>query len=123
MASLRQAASAVKEEALDGILWFALWKTGRSWHSDVVIGMEDFSYEDKILQVTADEAESLREIVAADSSAVLLNGYYYNLGICCDEERGYCNGFQGFVDALRWQYEGCQPLVSDWTVVVEEERG
>ena len=118
MASLREAANAVKDVAMEGVLWFALWKVGRSWHSEVITGMEDFSYDDGIFRVTADEAETLREIMAADSSAVLLNAYYYNIGIGCDEEPGFYNGFQGFVDGLRWQYEECHPLLSEWALEI-----
>lgn len=110
MASLRECARFVREAAADGICWFALWKEGRSWKTWWFFPEECY-YNQGYMEVLHEDAERLREIMAADADAVLLNGYYTN--IACHED-GSLPDRQEFVDALRWQYEDCHLLVSDW---------
>ena len=48
MASLRNCARSIREEAADGICWIALWKEGRSWNVDT-IWPEDMLYDKGIM--------------------------------------------------------------------------
>ncbi len=110
MASLRNCARAIREEAADGIQWIALWKEGRSWSIETFFP-EDLLYDEGVMVLSADDMERLQEIVKVDRSAVLVNGYYSNIG--CSED-GSLPDVQVLADALRWQYEDCHPLISDW---------
>lgn len=116
MASLRDCARSVREEAADGICWIALWKKGRSWNIDTV-WPEDCFYDQGIMILGSHDLERLREIVKADASAVLLSGEYSNIGCAGD---GSLPDVQVLADALRWQYEDCHLLISDWNL--KEER-
>lgn len=110
MASLRNCARSIREEAADGICWIALWKEGRSWNVDT-IWPEDMLYDKGIMVLESDYLERLREIVKADSSAILVSGEYSNIGCAGD---GSLPDVQVLNDALRWQYEDCHPLITDW---------
>lgn len=97
MASIREIARDYLDDAQCGIQWIAVWKTGRSWHgknfcpADVTRnGFPTWEEED---------LESLREIADADPHAVILNGYYHNLG---DPDEMTAETLAKF---LRWQYE------------------
>ena len=83
MASLRNCARSIREEAADGICWIALWKEGRSWNVDT-IWPEDMLYDKGIMVLESDYLERLREIVKADSSAILVSGEYSNIGCAGD---------------------------------------
>ena len=110
MASLRNCARSIREEAADGICWIALWKEGRSWNVDT-IWPEDMLYDKGIMVLESDYLERLREIVKADSSAILVSGEYSNIGCAGD---GSLPDVQVLTDARRWQYEDCHPLITDW---------
>ncbi len=110
MASLRNCARFIREEAADGICWIALWKEGRSWNVDT-IWPEDMLYDKGIMVLESDYLERLQEIVKADSSAILVSGEYSNIGCAGD---GPLPDVQVLTDALRWQYEDCHPLITDW---------
>lgn len=110
MASLRDCARSVREEAADGICWIALWKEGRSWKVDTV-WPEDMLYDEEVMTLEAYDLERLREIMKADQNAVLLSGEYSNIGCAGD---GSLPDLQVLTDAFRWQYEECHLLISDW---------
>ena len=112
MASLRECARNIREDAADGIAWIAVWKEGRSWNAEPFYP-EDFDYGCATMKIEADDFERLQEIMKADPAAMFVNGYYTNIG-CHDD--GTLPDVQVLVDALRWQYEDCQPLVSDWAI-------
>lgn len=111
MASLRSCARRIREDAACGIPWIVLWKEGRSWRAETICP------DDFILDVQMDlfdyDMVTVREAVAADPNAILVNGYYHNIA-CCED--GSLPELQDLVDALRWQYEDCHPLVTDWTL-------
>ena len=69
MASLRDCARYVREEAADGIAWIAVWKVGRSWNVDTV-WPEDLEYDQGVMVLEADDLERLREIMRADADAI-----------------------------------------------------
>ena len=110
MASLRDCARYVREEAADGIAWFAVWKVGRSWNVDTV-WPEDLEYDQGVMVLEADDLERLREIMRADADAILVSGEYSNIGC---SGTGALPDVQVLADALRWQYEDCHLLISDW---------
>jgi hypothetical protein len=68
-------------------------------------------YDKGIMVLESDYLERLREIVKADSSAILVSGEYSNIGCAGD---GSLPDVQVLTDALRWQYEDCHPLITDW---------
>lgn len=105
MASLRMAAQNVLDIARDGIGWIALWKDGRSWSSmsfwpDYNEKSGNFVFEDF-------EQEQLQHIAKIDSHAILVNGWFHNLGSPDAMTR------DSLADALRWQYDLQHYLVID----------
>lgn len=99
MASIRKAAQWVLDDCRDGIGWVAIWKEGRGWESERIYGV-DFDERTNTATIDdADELERLQAILAIDPNAIIVNGYYHNLG---DPE---CMTRDTLADALRWQYE------------------
>lgn len=102
MASLREEARDILPEARDGIIWFAVWKTGRSWHTRLIYSAEyspcGWGRPEK-WEIDADDLHTLEEILAEDENANLLNGYYRNIGSL--EEMT----LESLVDGIRFQYE------------------
>lgn len=105
MASIRQAAQNVLDEARDGIAWIALWKDGRSWKSESF--HPDFDEATRRFTFDADELMQLRGVFRQDPDAILVNSYYCNLG---DPD---CMTRDTLANALRWQYENRGNLVVD----------
>lgn len=96
MASLRIEAQDILDVARDGIGWIALWKSGRSWST--------FSFWPEIAKngelIFEDyELEQLKNILAIDRQAILVNSWHHNLGDPENMNR------DTLADALRWQYE------------------
>lgn len=112
MASLLKCARNVREEAADGIAWIAVWKVGRSWNAEPV-WPDEFWYDGNIMTLSPEDMELLREAMKADPDAILVNGYYSNIGV---DEDGKLPDVRVLADALRWQYEDCHLLISDWTL-------
>ena len=69
MASLRDSVKNYQDELRDGIAWVAFWKQGRSWNAELFHLEVDGTLEPF-------DRSRLEEIKAADSAAVILNGYY-----------------------------------------------
>ena len=103
MASLREEARYILDDARDAICWIAIWKTGRSWHAEC---MYDTEYDEGRLyprresswKIEEEDAERLKEIYAEDNDAILVNGYYCNLGSL--EEMT----LESLMDGIRFQY-------------------
>ena len=68
MASLRDAIKEQQEELQGGNAWVAFWKEGRSWHSEAF-------HLDMGATLYPEDEWRLREIEAADPTAIVLNGY------------------------------------------------
>lgn len=109
MASLRTIARNTLEEARDGIAWIALYKEGRGWQAACFWPDID---KDGRLAFEAEDMAKIKAILAADPHAILVNGWYSNLGSIDDMTA------DALVDYLRWQYEsGFNQLVDtdlDW---------
>lgn len=105
MASLRLEAQYILSDARDEIAWIACWHEGRGWRCEAFW----IDYDEKTGQFSADEidAEALREIVARDPHAILVNGYYYNLGEAC------CMTRDSLASRLRYYYDCRSCLVVD----------
>ena len=102
MASLREEARWILDTARDGILWFAVWKTGRSWHIREIYSAEYCPHNWKSpekWEIDADDLQTLEEIYAEDENANLLNGYYRNIGSL--EEMT----LESLMDGIRFQYD------------------
>lgn len=99
MASLRNEAQHVLDIAKDGIGWIAVWKVGRSWNCREFY--PDVTENRGACQLTLDEDDlvEIREILAEDQAAILVNSWYDNLGDC------ECMTRDSLAEALRWQYE------------------
>ena len=104
MASIRTEAQGVLDVARNGIGWIALWKYGRSW---ITADFWPEITDDGAVVFDDDETEFLQNILATDPNAILVNGYYHNLG---DPE---CMTRDSLADALRWQYNLQHYLVAD----------
>lgn len=104
MASIRIEAQDVLDIARDGIGWIALWKNGRSWRTFTfwpdITSENDLVFEDY-------ELEGLQNILAIDSRAILVNGYYHNLGDTT------CMTRDSLAEFLRWQYDIQHYTVAD----------
>ncbi len=104
MASIRVEAQDVLDVARGGIGWIALWKSGRSWSSfpfyPEIDRNNDLVFEDY-------EIEQLKNILAIDRQAILVNSYYHNLG---DTE---CMTRDSLAEALRGQYNLQHYTVAD----------
>ncbi len=104
MASLREEAREYFNEAQGGIIWLALWKTGRSWHIRPMYFTE-YVESCKFLNIPAhweidnDDLDELQSIYNQDPNANLVNGYYRNIGSL--EEMTV----ESLVSGLRYQYE------------------
>lgn len=95
MASLMNVSRRVLDEARDGIAWIAVFKRGRGWDAEIVWPEQEPDYS---LSFGVDDLSVLSDVLKADRSAILVNGYYCNLGPCEDMTvSSLCNG-------LRWQY-------------------
>lgn len=97
MASLREVSRQVLEDARDAIAWIALYKEGRSWAAECLWVEQN---EDSSFIFDEDDRADIKRILAADKDAILVNGYYCNLGPL--EEMT----LESLVSALRWQYDG-----------------
>ena len=97
MASLREAAQNVIEEAREAIGWIALWKEGRSWNTEVF--WPDYSDKTDSLTFEAEDIPEVNEILAKDPKAIIVNSWIHNLGPVEEATR------ETLADALRWQYD------------------
>ena len=103
MASLREAARSVLDDARDGVCWIVIWKTGRSWNAEVMYGVDytegrSYPKQDEKWDVELDDVQRLVEIMNEDPDARLVNGYYTNLGSL--EEMTLAS----LMDGIRFQY-------------------
>jgi len=112
MASLRKIASILREDAQDGIAWFILWKKGRSWNA-LEVWPEAMDSDGTTVTLKSDDAAEARRILAEDPDAAFVNSWYHNLGMFEDE---YLT-VEVLAEKLRWQYEDCGQLLSDWEIV------
>ena len=97
MASLRDLARKNIMEAADGVCWFALWKKNRSW--EIEIFWCDFDVKTNCFKMDEDDQARAREILSEDYGAVLINGYYDNIGPM--EEMTVSS----LADGFRFQYD------------------
>ena len=103
MASLREEARYILDDAKAGICWIAIWKTGRTWHAET---MYDTEYEEgnprwntsSKWTIDEEDAERLKEIAKEDENAILVNPYYCNLGPFEDMT------LETLIDGIRFQY-------------------
>ncbi len=98
MAALNTIAREYADEIRDGIAWVIVWKTGRSWHaSSFWLNTEDDTFE-------IYDLDEVREILAADPHAVMVNGYYCG-------HFGEDMTVAELADGIRWHYKnGCNRL-------------
>lgn len=107
MASLRDAARSVLSEARDGIAWIAVYKIGKSWHTEpfwLEPENDDGKFNPEIEEPC--NVEKLKEILSLDNNAILVNGYYTNLGAEYMTLQELMNGF-------KWHYNDHNFLLSD----------
>ena len=103
MASLREAARSVLDEAKDAICWIAIWKNGKSWNAECMYETEyeegrSYPRRESSWRIEEDDAERLKEIYAEDNNAILVNAYYCNLGPWEDMT------LATLTDGIRFQY-------------------
>lgn len=103
--TLRNAAQQVLAEAREGIAWIILYKEGRGWNAESF--WPDYNEKAGTLSFDSDDLPRIHEILTADPSAVIVNGYESNLGDTESMSRDTLASF------LRWQYEGQYSRLSD----------
>ena len=96
MASIRNTAQGIIEEAREGIAWIAFFKKGRGWDAscfwpDIDKG-GSFEFE-------KDDIKEIKSILSTDRNAIFVNGYYTTLGDLDAMTR------DSLASALRWQYD------------------
>lgn len=105
MASLREEARRILDDAITGVAFLAIWKTGRTWHAESIYDVEYIegrTFPGKVKEhweISADAAAKLREIWMDDHHAILVNPYYDNLGPFEEMTLG------SLIDGIRFQYE------------------
>lgn len=113
MAALREIARRNAEEIRDGIAWVIVWRNGRSWDAEPF--WLDFADGEPDREVfTEDDLPRVREIMAEDPGAVMLNGYYcghFGEGMTVDE----------LALGIRWHYENGFNRVADSDALPEDE--
>ena len=97
MASLKSEAKRIADEASEAIAWIAVWREGRGWRCESYY--LDYDERKDRFEIDPEDYQALEAIVDADVNALLVNGYYMNLGSL--EEMT----LSSLVDGLRWQYE------------------
>lgn len=97
MASIKEAAQNVLDEAKEEIAWIALWREGKGWASRAF--WPEVDADGAELRFDADDRADLEEILGQDANAIIVNPYYHNLGPTEMTRDSLAN-------ALRWQYEG-----------------
>lgn len=116
MASLRKVASILREDAQDGISWIILWRKGRSWNA-LEVWPEAMDSNGTTVTLNSDDAAEVRRILKEDSDAIFVNSWYHDLGMYEDEHLTV----EVLAEKLRWQYEDCGRLLSDWEIVEDSE--
>ena len=103
MASLREEASWILDDAKGGICWIAIWKTGRSWHAETFYDVEydegrSYPRRKASWKIDEESAQRLLQIQHEDRQAILVNPYYCNLGPW--EEMT----LMSLIDGIKFQY-------------------
>lgn len=115
MANLRETAQSVLYEACDGIAWIAFYKEGRGWGAACFWPDMD---RDGDLIFDPDDTEQIKEILAIDPNAVIVNPYYQNLGPTGEEGMTRDTLAKG----MRWHYELQDSLLVElWQEPAEPE--
>lgn len=96
--NIRELARDYKAEIEDGICWVAIWKRKRSWCA-VAFYMEDGSYNDGYT-FSAEDMEAMKEIIAEDSNAIMINGYYTN----CGTDENETVPVSDIISGIEWNY-------------------
>jgi hypothetical protein len=104
MATLKQNAQYMIDVAREGIGWIALWKDGKGWMS-----MDFYPDIDRQGRLNFEDydIDSLQNIAKLDPRAILVNGWYHNLGDTT------CMTYDSLAAALRWQYDLQHYTVAD----------
>ena len=99
--TLRNLVKELFNELDDGLSWILIYKDGKSWFG-VSLYFEDvdFNLYDGFT-ISKSAMRLLHNAYEIDRNAMLINGYYINIG-WSETER---NTIQRFVDGIKYQYE------------------
>lgn len=86
-----------------------LYKEGRGWNASC---FWPEIFDEGSLVFESDDLEELKNILATDPNAILVNGYYCNLGPLDDMTR------DSLAAGFRWQYEEHYNLLSNTMILV-----
>ena len=103
MASLREEARWILDDAKGGICWIAIWKTGKSWHAETFYDVEydegsRYFNSPSSWKIDEESAQRLLQILREDENAILVNPYYCNLGPWEDMT------LASLIDGIKFQY-------------------
>ena len=110
MRGIKKQAADVLDTAREGIGWIAVWKIENSWYC---MGFWPDYTEGGAFEFCDFEKEQLTNIAKHDKDAILVNGYYCNLG---DPET---MTVESLARALLWQYDNSTYKISD---ILEAQR-
>lgn len=108
MATLRKTAQDMIDVVREGIGWIAFWKDGKGWMARDFY--PDYDEASNRLTFEPSDLEALRSVFRLDPEAILVNGYYCNLGDTETMDR------DSLANAIRWHYANHSNTVVDYLV-------
>lgn len=99
--TLRQLVKELFDELDDGLSWVLIYKDGKSWFGlSFYFDDVDYNLSDGFI-ISKSAMRLLYQVYEIDKNAILVNGYYMNIG-WSEIER---NTIQRFIDGIKYQYE------------------
>ena len=117
MASLKEEARRWFDDFQEGIAWMLVWKTGRSWNITRLYDTEytegsSYHQRPSKWELSRDDAEKIVAAMENDPHAMLINGYYNNIGTMEDMT------LSSLIDGLKFQYDFDGRISDDVLAVV-----
>ena len=79
MGTLREEARYYREDFRGGTSWILFWKVKRSWHL-YLLWNTDYDERTATWEMSYEDADLVHKVMKVDPNALVLNGYYSNLG-------------------------------------------
>lgn len=99
MAALKDICKTYKGDIEEGCGWVAIWREGRAWNG-AAFYPHGGDYCNGFI-FTVEDMEKMREIIASDHKAVVLNGYYTNCGA---HEDAVAVPLADIIAGVEWNY-------------------
>ena len=109
--NLNQLAKEIKQAVIDGIAWIAIYKQGRQWGYKIFWFDTADQEEGTLIIQYPEDRKALEQIHQFDSKAILVNGYFDNLGDTSHLTQ------ESLESHIQWQYEESFNLLCDAVAV------